>query len=301
MISEGSVPLRVGLVGAGITGRRHAAAYRALAAECALVGVVDPDPRAIDRLVLSGFPSISALGRECDALSICSPSDLHLEHLAEALDAGCHVIVEKPVAPTLAGARHAVALATAHPDLVVQVGHLERFNPAFAGLRRILDGAKPLAVVAHRSGSFRPTGADVIGDLMIHDLDLLLVLTNRVVVEVEAVGGRQPDGLLDVVDATLTFADGLVAELHANSRERAGHRHRRFLVTTRDGHVEMDLLAQRLRGQVNGHGRVDRADPLLRQIAAFLDAVTAGHPSPVSPAAVLPAAELADRLRAAIG
>lgn len=293
--------MRVGVVGAGITGRRHAAAYRAFGTGCALVGAFDPDPDAIDRLALRGFRSIAALGRECDALSICSPSDLHLEHLAEALDACCHVIVEKPISPTLAGACHAVGLATAHPDLIVQVGHVERFNPAFAGLRRILGGALPLGVVAHRSGPFRPTGADVIGDLMIHDLDLLLVLTNRVVVDVDAVGGRQPDGLLDVVDATLTFADGVVAELHANSREMAGHRHRRFLVMTLDGHVESDLLAQRLRGQVNGHGRVERADPFLRQIAAFLDAARAGHPSPVSPAAVLPAMDLADRLRDAIG
>lgn len=219
----GAARPRVGVVGTGYLGRFHAEKYARLHDEgvVELVGVADVAiERAAEVIAKIGkgraFPSALALGEAgVDAVSVVVPTHVHHAVAKPLLEQGIDCLVEKPFAVTLAEADDLIA--TAHRmGRVLQVGHLERFNPVMLGLKdRIRD---PMFVESHRLAMFgeRGTEVDVILDLMIHDLDIILMAVASEVTEVSAVGVPVLTDKVDIANARLEFANGCVANVTAS-------------------------------------------------------------------------------------
>jgi predicted dehydrogenase len=217
--------LRVIVVGAGVFGRNHLRVYRELqrAGEAVrLLGLVDRDEAAADQAAaefgVPGFGSLEAclaeVGRP-DAASICVPTVAHAEAAEPLLRTGVHLLVEKPLASNLADADRMLALAEEF-GCVLQVGHLERFNPAVAAAREHLSG--PMFFEAHRLSVFTPRSldVDVVLDLMIHDLDIVLSLVDSPVREVRAVGLPVLSRKVDIANVRLEFENGCIANFTAS-------------------------------------------------------------------------------------
>lgn len=215
--------LRTAVVGTGYLGRFHAQKYAAMP-DVELVAVVDQD---LDRArevateactITTGTeaaPNLDALIGAVDAVSVVVPNTAHYEVARPLLAAGIHVMLEKPLTNTVAQADELIALAAAQ-GVVLQAGHLERFNPA---VRFLCERAtEPLFIEAHRLGGFknRATDVDVVLDLMIHDLDIVLALVGSPVTEVRAAGYRVLTPNIDIANARLQFASGCVANLTAS-------------------------------------------------------------------------------------
>jgi predicted dehydrogenase len=282
--------LRVGVIGVGALGQHHARVYAELP-EAALVGVHDRDPeRAREVAARHGcrvFDDAEALAREVDAVSVAVPTEAHRAVAGALLDAGRHVLVEKPITATLAEADDLIARAAAR-GAALQVGHVERFNPALDILRDAV--AQPRFVEAHRLGAFSPRSldVDVVLDLMIHDLDIVLWLDGSDPVQVDAVGVPVLTPRVDIANARLRFASGLIANLTA-SRVSAD-RVRKFRVFAPRTYVSVDLAARearvyRLSEALDENNRPDidvqttkgeQEEPLRRQLAAFVNAVQRG-------------------------
>ncbi|MBI3604137.1 MAG: Gfo/Idh/MocA family oxidoreductase, partial [Nitrospirae bacterium] len=180
--------IRVGVIGVGHLGQHHARLYASLSG-ATLVGVTDCDPERAkliaDRHRVPVFPQVTALLDQVDAVSVAVPTSAHHAVVAECLNAGAHVLVEKPIAATLTEARDLVALAGTK-GCVLQVGHIERFNPVIRAVRPLI--GKPGFIECHRLSPFgeRGTDVDVVLDLMIHDLDMVLSFDPGPVEEVRA-------------------------------------------------------------------------------------------------------------------
>ena len=233
--------LRIGVAGVGHFGRYHA--LKVAASERAtLVGVHDPNEERAKAIGWeSGAPDLGfdALLAVADALIIAAPAERHHVLAAAALRAGKHVLVEKPIAATLAEADELAALAAAH-QCVLQVGHLERFSAAHAALSGRL-GA-PLYIDAVRIAPFKARGTDVsvILDLMIHDLDLALAVGRGAPFAVEGEGARVANDEIDEAEAEVSFDDGFVARFRS-SRVAAGPERTMRLVFP-SGELRIDFL-----------------------------------------------------------
>ncbi len=281
-------PLRVGVVGVGALGRHHARVYAGLP-HVALAGVHDVDAaRAAEIAAQFGcgtFASVDAMAAAVDAVSVAVPTIEHHRVARAFLEAGVHVLVEKPMTATLAEADELIAVAGAR-GRVLQVGHIERFNPASDVLRASV--SRPRFVEVHRLGAFSPRSLDidVVLDLMIHDLDLVLSLDGSDPVQVDAVGVPVLTDKVDIANARLRFASGLIANLTASrvSVEKV----RKFRVFSPRTYISVDFAARA--AQV--YRLVDGADgkpditvesseapddePLRRQLAAFVAAARDG-------------------------
>ncbi len=237
--------LRVGVVGVGHLGRFHTRVFSELGA-CELVGVHDSDAaRAAEIASEYGTTAIADLGEllgSVDAVSIATPTVSHHEVANYCLEAGVHVFIEKPVAKTVDEAREIVDLGRGK-GLVVQVGHIERFNPAVRAAMAVLDAPKFIEV--HRLGVFVPRGTDVavVLDLMIHDIDLILGTVDSDVTSIEAVGIPVLSPSVDIANARLSFADGCVANITASRVSREKVRKIRFFQP--DAYVTVDTLKPR--------------------------------------------------------
>jgi predicted dehydrogenase len=254
-----------------------------------LAGVYDVDTaRAGEVAARHGsraYAHLRELLPEVDAVSVAVPTVDHLRVARAALDAGKDVLVEKPMATTLAEADEMIALAEAR-SAVLQVGHIERFNPAVEVLRRV---PKPRFVEVHRLGSFSPRSLDidVVLDLMIHDLDLVLSLDGTEAVQVDAVGVPVLTSRVDIANARLRFASGLIANLTASrvSQDRV----RKFRIFAPRTYVSADLATREAQvyhlGEPREDGRpeiqleqsqaadVPESEPLRRQLESFVQAV----------------------------
>ena len=237
--------LRIGVVGAGHFGRYHALKVAA-SARATLSGIADVDQERAKTLGWeAGAPDrlFDALLAESDAVIVASPADTHHALAAAALRAGRHVLVEKPMAATLAEAEELGALAHAR-GLVLQVGHLERFSAAF----RAMEGkvVNPLYIEATRIAPFKPRGTDVsvILDLMIHDLDLVLALVNSDIENVDAIGGAVASKHEDIANARLRFRSGAVASITAS--RISPRTERRMRIFAQDRYLAADFAARKL-------------------------------------------------------
>jgi predicted dehydrogenase len=209
--------LSVGLIGAGHFGRFHALKLAA-ASRAGISGIYDASPERAQTVAWEagtqklGLDELLAVS---DAVIIAAPAEFHFEHAMRALGVGKHVLVEKPIAATLEQATHLIELAAAK-NLVLQVGHLERFSAAHGALAARM--GKPLYIEAVRVAPFKPRGTDVsvILDLMIHDLDLVLALIDSPIVSVDAVGAAVASDHEDIANARLRFANGCVATITAS-------------------------------------------------------------------------------------
>ncbi|MFY9345460.1 MAG: Gfo/Idh/MocA family oxidoreductase [Planctomycetota bacterium] len=239
--------IRVGVVGVGHLGKHHARLFSGL--ECELVGVADPNEaaRAYATATFSvpAFADHRELFGKVDAVSVVVPTKLHREVAGEFLAHGIDVLVEKPIARTVADGQALVDLARTH-GRVLQVGHVERFNPALRGIAAIGESAR--YIESHRLApfSFRSTDIGVVLDLMIHDLDLVLALVKSEIVSVEAFGGAVFTPAEDMASAIIKFGNGAVAHLTAN--RVALKPMRKMRVFSKAGYASLDF--QQAQGMV---------------------------------------------------
>jgi predicted dehydrogenase len=281
----------IGLSGAGAMGSLHARVLSRLGAHCELTGVYDVDAaraRALGRRW--GMPvaaSFDALLDRCEAVIIASSTDAHAEQVLAAAGAGRHVLVEKPAAGDLAGAL-ALRERLGCVPTVVQVGHIEHFNPSVAALKRALGGDVPLAVSGRRLGppTVRDQPLDVVTDLMLHDIQVVMELRPGALSG--AYGVALGGALTHYAHATLRFSSGMVADLTAS--RIAQTRLRLLEATTAGAHLTADytrgaVLLQRWdadRGRTRvEHLPVDTVEPLESELLAFLHAVRSGGPPEV--------------------
>ena len=210
--------IKIGVVGIGHLGNYHLQKYQKIPG-CRIVGVCDSVPeRARQAADLYGCEAVAdhrMLAGMIDAVSIAVPTGAHYEVASVFLKAGVDVLLEKPIAVTLAEADELIALADAK-GLVFQIGFIERFNPAVAALHSVM--GRPLFIESHRLHPFfeRGTDVDVILDLMVHDLDILLHFVQSPVKTVDAVGVSVLSDKVDIANARLTFASGCVANITAS-------------------------------------------------------------------------------------
>ncbi len=216
---------RVAVVGAGAFGRNHLRVYREM--ELArqpveLAAIVDRDPAIVAEMAkrygVPGFPSVEAMlaaGLRLDAASVCVPTIHHAAEARTLLAGNIDLLIEKPLAASLAEADELIALARRHGRLL-QVGHLERFNPAVTAARGLLN--RPMFFEAHRLSVFtaRSLDVDVVLDLMIHDLDIVLSLVESPLREVRAVGLPVLSHTVDIANVRLEFENGCIANFTAS-------------------------------------------------------------------------------------
>jgi len=283
--------VRVGVVGVGALGQHHARVYREIA-EAELVGVFDRDParaRAVaERFECAAYGRLQDLIADAAAISVVVPTADHHAVGRAVLEAGKDLLVEKPMALRLEEADDLIRLATERGS-VLQVGHIERFNPAADVLRR--NSAEPRFIEVHRLATFSPRSldVDVVLDLMIHDLDLVLTLDGSEPVQVDAVGVPVLTPKVDIANARLRFASGLIANLTA-SRVSAD-RVRKFRVFSPRTYVSADFAAReaqvyRLRaGSPGGPPEIAvestgaaGEEPLRRELRAFVEATRDRRP-----------------------
>ncbi len=213
------------MVGVGVFGRNHARVYKELEQQgeaVRLLGVVDPDVNRADAVArefgCKGFGSVQQMlttHSELQAASVASPTVHHLEVARDLMNSGVDVLIEKPLAGTLAEADELVALAATRKR-IAQVGHLERFNPAVRATLPLL--TRPMFFEVHRLSVFTPRSldVDVVLDLMIHDLDIVLAFAKSPVKEVRAVGLPILSGKVDIANVRLEFESGCIANFTAS-------------------------------------------------------------------------------------
>ena len=269
---------RIAVIGVGYMGKFHAEKFAA-SPNAELVAVIDADPSRATH----GTDYKPWLGK-IDAAVVAVPTQQHFAVVKDCLEAGVHALVEKPIATTLAEADGLLELARAK-GLILQVGHLQRFNPAFQAL--VAEGGRPLFIDIERLAPFKARGADVdvVLDLMIHDLDLVLALAKAPIEQVSASGFRVLTDAIDIANARIEFADGSIASVSASRVSQSPVR--KLRVFRHDAYVSADLQEQRLRHvRKNGDTIVEseqafeRADELRAQAEAFLQAVR-GHSAPL--------------------
>ena len=237
--------LRIGVVGAGHFGRFHALKVAANP-RARLSGLTDPDTAratAVGREA-GGAPALSldALLAASDAVVIAAPAEAHHALAAQALQAGRHVLVEKPIASTLAQADELAALAAA-ANRVLQVGHLLRYSAEHSAISSRI--ARPLYIEAARIAPYKPRGTDVsvILDLMIHDLDLILALVDSPIQSVDAIGAAVSSDSEDVANARVRFVNGCVATITAS--RIALKTERKMRLFSEEGYFSADFVARR--------------------------------------------------------
>jgi len=304
--------IRIGVVGAGHLGRYHLQKYRKIP-ECRVVGVADlveeNARKAADGCDCEVMTDYRELLGKVDAVSIAVPTGGHHEVASFFLKAGVDVLLEKPIATTLAEADELIALAGAK-SLVFQIGFVERFNPAIVALRTLM--GMPLFIESHRLHPFfeRGTDVDVILDLMVHDLDIILHFVRSPVENVDAVGVSVLSDKVDIANARLTFASGCVANITASRVTGKILQKIRFFGV--EGYHAVDFNKRKLvsLGRRNGAGgqieitenpvEIKAADPLEEEIRSFVRAVADRTPPPVSGSEGRDALELALRINDAI-
>ena len=285
-------PIRAAVVGTGYLGRFHAQKYAALG-RCELVAVCDPNlARGAEIAAEVGTRALDdhrALAGRCDVVSIASPTRSHFAVARDCLERGLHVLVEKPMTATVEEADALVALA-AERQLVLQVGHLERFNPALLSVAERVTA--PLFVESHRLAPFtaRGTDVDVVLDLMIHDIDIILHLVPSELVAIHANGAPIVSEATDIASVRLEFESGCVANVTAS--RVSGKRERRMRLFQKDLYVAIDFQENTTRvctvdrdREPNPDGvppiectdaALGKGDAILAEIEAFLHAVRTG-------------------------
>ncbi|HEX8097464.1 MAG TPA: Gfo/Idh/MocA family oxidoreductase [Pyrinomonadaceae bacterium] len=291
--------MRTAVIGVGHLGRQHARIHAALAAEglAQFVAVCDLNEETARGVAAERGTEWTAdwrtLTGSVDAVSLAVPTESHAEIACPLLEAGVHVLVEKPVSRTLEEADRMIA-ASEKGGALLQVGHLERFNPALVALRPHVRG--PLYFEIHRIGEFtaRSLDIDVVLDLMIHDLDIVqwLVGEEVEVTDVRAVGIPVLTNRVDAANARIEFASGAVANITASRVGAEKIRKMRFFqphdyiavdYATRRASVSSLASASGTRpGVSTRHLEVEDVEPLRAEIEAFLIAARERLPSPVS-------------------
>jgi predicted dehydrogenase len=299
--------IRAAVVGVGYLGRFHAQKYSG-ATECELVGVVDA--RAEAREKVAGELSIKAyadhreLIGKVDAVSVVTTTPAHFAIARDFLEAGIHVLVEKPITETPEEARKLIDLAKAK-GRVFQVGHLERFNAAILAAEPYLK--TPRFIECHRLAPYKERGTDVnvVLDLMIHDIDIVQTIVGAPIASIDAIGTTVFSDEIDIANARIRFDNGCVA--NATASRVSFKTERKMRVFEDDAYLSIDLQQKiltviRKRDEAPGPGQLpvsieeqslDQGDALKAEIESFLDCIRTGKPPVVGGEAGLRALETA--------
>ena len=299
--------IKVGIVGTGSLGRVHARILTEMP-EATVAGFVDPRDEAAAEVTSSlnirRFDSVSALKGEIDAAVVATPTTSHLAVAGELLEAGVDVLVEKPIAATVSDAQKLIDIAKQR-GRVLQVGHVERYNPAITAVADHLGQVRYFE--AERLGVFVPRSldVDVLLDLMIHDLNLVLSLLRQEVSDIRAVGVPVLTDKVDITNVRLELGNGAVANLTASRVSQDRVRKVRFFGS--DSYISVDTKEQ----EVKGYKLVERSikpleitvekkEPLRAELEAFLGCVRDRSRPIVAGEDGLAAVDLAMRVAAAI-
>jgi predicted dehydrogenase len=278
--------IKIGVVGIGHLGNYHLQKYQKLE-NCEIVAVadslMDKAEKAANIYKCSAFSDHRSLLEKVDAVSIAVPTGEHHRVARDFLAAGVDVLIEKPICATLEEADELIGLAQKN-NLVLQVGFVERFNPAIMALEEVI--AKPMFIEAHRLHPFfeRGTDVDVILDLMIHDLDIILKFVNSPLATMEAVGVPVLSNKIDISNVRLSFTSGCVANITASRISAKTMQKIRFFGA--EGYHSVDCQKREilsLSKRKNDAGQVEiyqnnieigNHDPLEEEVRSFLDAVS---------------------------
>ena len=287
---------KVGVIGVGSMGKNHVRAYTALSHRCELVGVydvkADRNREIAESYGVKAFDSARELLSEVEAVNIATPTTTHFDIAREAINRGLHILLEKPITKSVEEARELLEEAQRR-DLIVQVGHIERFNPAIQALPAILEDKEVIALDVHRMGPYDPRidDTDVIQDLMIHDMDIVTSLVPGEISSISAQGRRvASENLIDYAVANLRIAGDVIATLTAS--RATNKKVRRMAITTRETYIELDYLQRHIKVTRRGGELSDRSgyqreneleetygseeEPLKSQLSHFLSSITNG-------------------------
>jgi UDP-N-acetylglucosamine 3-dehydrogenase len=300
-------PLKIGVIGVGVMGSNHARVLTEMAG-VDLVGVADPDRKQrehVGRTLGCGeFVDADALIRSgVEAVTIAAPTHLHHDIALKCISRGIHVLVEKPIAPTVEEGR-AIVAAAHHAGTTLMVGHVERFNPAVESIKRAIKNQDILSIAITRVGPFPPrmSNVGVVIDLAVHDIDLIRWFTDSEIVEIQpqlssAVAEREDIALLQ-----FRTASGVLA--HINTNWLTPFKARTIHVATRDKYLIGDLLTLQVTEcfgfQPDGsysmrHLSVGYAEPLRAELLAFVNAIRTGRPPAVTGEEAVASLEVAIR------
>lgn len=279
-VSKAEQALRCGVAGVGYLGQHHARLYAALP-QTELVGVFDPDARRARQIAREhggqAFDSLEALGAACEAISVVAPTDQHSAVAETLLAQGCHLLIEKPLCVNLDEAEHILAAAR-QAERVVQVGHIEHFNPVMTFMEKNV--ADPRFITCDRLAPFKQRGLEVgvVLDLMIHDIGVILQLVKAPLERVEAVGVKVLTKTEDIANARLTFANGCVANINTSRvslkpvREIRVFQPKAYLslnFAEQKGH----LIRKTKLGLRKKNIPIEKGEPLALELAGFAEAV----------------------------
>lgn len=292
--------IRVGVVGVGHIGSSHARIYAEMP-QASFVSVYDTDAARAEEIArpfrVSPASSLEKFAENVDAASIATPTHTHFEIARALLARGKHLLIEKPITDNTAEARELSRLA-AEKQLVLQVGHVERFNPVLSALEDHL--THPRFIEAHRLSPYpnRSTDIGVVLDLMIHDLEIILHLVHSPVESIDAVGVPVLSRGEDIANARLRFADGCIANI--TSSRISPERMRKIRVFQEDAYLSLDYQSQcgeiyrRRDGQIAREAvPIQKEEPLRQQLAAFVECAATGGEPRVSGSHAAAALELA--------
>jgi predicted dehydrogenase len=298
--------MRAGVVGTGYLGRLHARILTEMDVQA--IGFVETsDTVAAEveaNLKLKRFDSVAALAKEIDCAVVATPTVTHFDVARELLEAGVDVMIEKPITASADDARKLIAIANER-GRIIQVGHVERYNPAIVAAAPFIGDAG--YIEAERLGVFvaRSLDVDVLLDLMIHDLNLVLSLVRQPITDIKAVGIPVLTDKVDITNVRLEMANGAVANLTASrvSQERV----RKIRFFGREAYISVDTREQEVKGfRLNGRSiepleiNVEKKEPLRAELESFVECVRERKRPLVSAEDGVEAVELAIRVAAAI-
>ena len=278
--------IRCGVVGAGYLGQHHVRIYSDLGI-CELVGFVESNnARAVEiseKYQCRRFDSIQTLAEACDAVSVVVPTDLHCEVAIPLLEGGCHLLIEKPLCTSLEEAE-AILRAARAGDRIIQVGHIEHYNPVMSYLEKAV--TTPRFITADRLAPFNPRGTEVgvVLDLMIHDIGIILSLVQSPIKRLDAVGVNVLSQSEDIANARVQFENGCVANI--NTSRVSTKKVREIRIFQPSNYISLDFMNQSGHYlQKNGEKLVredipiEKDEPLRLELISFLDVVKhAGQP-----------------------
>ncbi len=311
--------VRIGVVGVGSMGERHCRVLQSLRG-VELVGIYDRCPeRAMEvaaRYETTPFPTLEDLAAHVEAATIATPTPTHAEIAIELIERGVAVLIEKPMATSVVEAM-AICEAARRQGVPVQVGHIERFNPVYIELKAILETMRPISLIFRRLSPYAVSNqdADVVLDLMVHDLDLAIDLLKAPPVRIYPIGRPVFSDAIDYAVLTMEFPGGEVATLFASRVTE--QKIRAIEITAAEAYIEADLLNKgitiyrytiptitndnqpvkyRQEGWMERIG-IPMAEPLALELQHFVDCVRSGQPPAVSAFDGLRVIQLAERIR----
>ncbi len=272
--------LKCGVAGVGYLGQHHARLYREMEG-VELAGIFETNEERAREIggiyQCPVFSSLPELAKECDAVSVVVPTDKHFEVSIPLLEAGCHLLIEKPICANVEEASR-ILIAAREANALVQVGHVEHFNPVMSYLEEVVN--RPQYITAERLAPYQPRGTEVgvVLDLMIHDIGVVMQLVNSDPIDVRSVGVAALSKTEDIANARIEFANGCVANLNVSRVSSKKVREIRVFQST--GYLSLDFMNQTghhvaigASGLDKNEVPIEKGEPLRLELESFAESV----------------------------